>query len=279
MPAIWKVNSIIGLFFSALSVVLLIQEGLEVGVVAPLHRLLDYYKAALDFLLSWADPFVARFVETIKSLVLVNLQFNPWWKYLFVPMWLYFCAAAVTTLSAQRSIPYAIFDATIGAVIALASSATASTMPINTASSIPVFIVALGFVVFGFAEITWHSLFHTPSNQNRWTKLLRFSAAYPLGNAVAAAAVVALSAKSADLGYIIPAVAQLLCIVILMAFRNILAAFYGATFERQPGARWLQSLLAYGTFIHGFRVLIVIFGAILFIILGARRPVAHGPIQ
>jgi hypothetical protein len=263
-----KINSFFGLLFGAISVLLLIQEGLELGVGAPLVRLLNYYKAALDFFLSWADPLVARFIEVLKSLAFIDLHLNPWWKYLFVPMWLYFFTAALTALNVHHSVTYFIFYVTAGAVVAVTLSAAASTMPLSTVSSFPVLIIAVGFVVFEFAGNVWVTLFRPLLSQGRWMQFLLGLAAYPLVDAVIATVVISVSIKSAREGYPMPAIAQVLCIVVLMAFRNITASFSGATFERKPRLGRRRTFVGYGTFVHGRRVLIAICGAILFAVLG-----------
>lgn len=272
MKQVWKLNSIISLIFSALSVVLLIKEGLDVGVGAPLLRLLHYYKSLIDFLLTWADNPLRDFIGLLKSFVLMNFHFNIWWKYLFIPMWLYFFSSAMTaltmtSLTMTHRILYCIFDVATGGSIALISSVAASALPLDTASARPVLIISAGFVAFGFGDICWHTAFLTPVGANRLNKFLWFFAAYPLANFIIAVVVVTISSILAQSGYLVPAVAQLLCIVVLMALRNLAAAAYGATFERMQGETWRTKFAGYATGVHGRRVLIVIFAAILFLLL------------
>jgi hypothetical protein len=269
MKIIWAINSLFGLIFGALSVVLLIQEGLNEGLSAPLVRLLNYYKIVIEFSLTWADPFIKDFVAFLKGWTPIDFQFNPWCKYLFTPMWLYFCASAAAVFKANHRIFYSIFLAIMGTVIGLISCVAASHWPLDTTSILPSLTIVTGFVVFGFGEILWHTAFHTPKGESRSVHFLQFSTVYPVANLVIAVGIVGISLKSAQLGQPIPAIVQVLCIVVLMALRNFAAAFYGATFYRLPGeGSWGTKFKQYATFAHGRRVLAVICAAILFMVLG-----------
>jgi len=268
MRPFWIAVSFLTFLFGALSIASLIQEGLDVGIAAPLLRLLNYYKKSLDVFLSWADPPIVELVQILKNWVHIDWRFNPWWKYLFAPIWLYFSAAAATVLVAQKRIFFFIVDFTFGCVTALGTSVASSAFPLDTSSPIPVIIISAGFVAFGLCEIPWHRGYGILPNQNRSRTLLWFAAAFPLANLIIAIVVVAFSWASASYGYPIPAIAQILFIVVSMALRSLVAAAYGATFLRKSGEDWLRNLLAYGTFKHGWRVLSVIGAAVFFIACG-----------
>ena len=268
MYLFWRINSTIGLIFGTLSIALLIQEGLDVAISAPLMRLLNYYKAVLDFFLGWADPYLKDIAQHIREYVNIDFHFNPWWKYLFAPMWLYCCAAATTAITAHRSILYAIFYAFTGSAIALVSSLVASIWALDSASAGPVLVIAVGLALFGFGGVVWHTIFLTPPEQSKKWKLVKFSAAYPGGNLLIAVLVSWVSIKLGRIGYFIPSVVQVLAAVSLMALRDLSAGAYGATFERAPLESWRKKFRSYGTSVHGRRETAVICAAILSIVLG-----------
>jgi hypothetical protein len=260
--------SLLTFLFGAFSIVSLIQEGLNVGIGAPLLRLLDYYRKSLDVFLSWADLPLMELVQTLTNWIQIDWRLNPWWKYLFAPTWLYFSAAAATVLVAQGRIYFFLVDFISGSVIALSTSVASSAFPLDTSSPIPVIIMSAGFVAFGLCEFPWHRGYGVLPSQSQSRTLFWFAAAYPLANLIIAIVVIALSFASANYGYPIPAIVQVLFIVVSMALRSLAAAIFGATFLRKPGEDWRKNLLSYGTFRHGWWVLSVIGAAVFFIACG-----------
>jgi hypothetical protein len=187
-------------------------------------------------------------------------------------MWLYFFSSAMAVLTVtyftwKMKISWTLYDIVVGSAIALFASVAASSFPLDTTSLTPVLIIAAGFFVFGFADICWHAIFIFPVGVNRLNRFLWFFAAYPLANIIVAGGVVVISIFATQNGVNVPAVAQVLAIVVLMALRNLAVAVYGATFERMEGITWKTQFNRYGTAIHGRRVIIVIIAAVFYLSL------------
>jgi hypothetical protein len=91
------VATLLGNLAGALSLALLVKQGLSEGLVAPLQTLFDYYDAIIQFLLGWATTYVGP-VGTFLAHGAGHKDFvlSPDWKHIFV-------ALAIPAVAAWRT--------------------------------------------------------------------------------------------------------------------------------------------------------------------------------
>ena len=264
---IWRIIQTGLLIYSVLSVMALIQMGLNFGIGKPLTALLDLYHTIASFIGMLLHPIVEPFVLSVARLLNIRLPYNPWWVHLFIPMSLYLLTIGLAIRVGHKREMAGIVLAVVGAIVAFVSSLAASAWPLDSVSPEPALLIGIGFVVFLFLCVTWHSLFIAPQGTRRRT-FWRFALAYPLFNVIIVLFVVWGSGNLRAIGYSVPGAIQVLTMAFLMASRDICAGAYGATFERPPQVPWLKHFVNYTTTFQGARTLGVIVAAVLILALG-----------
>jgi hypothetical protein len=138
----------IGLPFAVLSVVKLWALGLHVGLKGPFAAILTFYQTKfVDPLLGWAEPLL-RFILTY---VAVNLHLHNHWKYMFVPMWLYFGADARTYWH-RRQQRSAIVTLIWGGLIALSASIASGVTSLDDPAMLPLVFPVAGFIIYEIGQ-------------------------------------------------------------------------------------------------------------------------------
>ena len=83
----WKVATWLGNFAGALSLALLLKQGISEGFAAPLRTLFDYYDELVQFLLGWVHPFLAPVVTFVaRAGGHDHFILSPDWRHIFVAL-------------------------------------------------------------------------------------------------------------------------------------------------------------------------------------------------
>lgn len=73
-----------------LSLILLIKQGWDVGFVAALQTIIEYYRSVMEFLFGWAEPYIRIALQYLEHLTGIALHLSPEWKHLFFLLGIYF---------------------------------------------------------------------------------------------------------------------------------------------------------------------------------------------
>lgn len=149
--------SILGLIFGTLSVVMLIQQGFNYGIVSPLQLILDYYDQAMQTLFGWSEPWLRSQLETLGRWFGWDAHLYPHWKYVFVLTWLYIFPWVRVWFS-HRAWGYATYLSVVGISISLAVALAcgvvdlAARQDLGVRSFLIVAIPVVGIALFGIAR-------------------------------------------------------------------------------------------------------------------------------
>lgn len=251
---------------SIISVINLMQLGFKFGLHAPLQALLTFYTDAAAVISRTADPIIQFCAGVLRAWTPFSLPYNAWWAELFIPMSFYVSSNALGISVAHKRKYSAAFFVVIGTFISLVCSVIASIWPPTSATSEVPLIIGAGFVVFHLWSISWHTAVIANPRERTMT-FSKFLFAYPFANCIIVAAVVFTAFQARIAGYPVPVPIQVLSMVIVMAFRDIAAGAYGATFERKPDFKWIRQFLGYSTTYQGLRALMIIIAAMATLIM------------
>lgn len=271
--------SLLGVVTGILSLVSLIRATFNLGLVAPLNLILEYYKALLDALFGWADAPLQIALEVFGKWLDINADLDPDWNHIFVLMWLYFSSDAKTNWEDRRS--FAIFSIALGGVVALTSS-IAIGLPNTRTESGSLFRAAIpmiGIFAWEFIRDIWSTFFtiSTPSRDFQgMTRREIFSylvAVYAAPVLIVGLFIILLTGVAARHGIFSSGVdVGMIAIggyVIAMAFYWLGRGFYLATFDRRPGESWNGRRLRSGSTYLGGLMLTIIIGGIIFLMMNA----------
>jgi|CXWL01.1.fsa_nt_gi hypothetical protein len=82
--SIWRFAGIIGAVCGAISIVLLVRQAVDIGLVAPLQTMLDWYRAAIDLLLSPIAPAAESGMRWLQQRFPDLVDPSPDWKHYLV---------------------------------------------------------------------------------------------------------------------------------------------------------------------------------------------------
>lgn len=86
-----------------LSLVLLIKQGWDLGLIAPLETLIEYYRRLMDVLFGWSEPCIRDMLHWLQGATGITLHLSPEWKHLFFLLGIYFTNDA-TNLMSNRTV-------------------------------------------------------------------------------------------------------------------------------------------------------------------------------
>lgn len=84
MQTVGKIASGLGTALGAASVIILLQQGLSLGFVAPLQVMIDWYGHAVDLAFRPVTPIIEWFVDQLGRQFPGSVVLNPAWRHLFL---------------------------------------------------------------------------------------------------------------------------------------------------------------------------------------------------
>ncbi|MBP6014172.1 MAG: hypothetical protein KBA31_18230 [Alphaproteobacteria bacterium] len=169
-----------GVVFAALSLVLLVKHGFDMGTfAAPLDLALTYYEDVTRVLVGWIAPLAQR----AAALAGFELSFQPHWKHFFLLTLLY-CGAWTRASGGEKG--SRVFDAVWGVVMALAAGLAAGLVPVAPGAEgaadailIAAFPIA-AVLLFDIGDSIWlrfsvRVLMNVKTDVTWWEEVLSFS--------------------------------------------------------------------------------------------------------
>lgn len=132
LKIIFKIFNVLTILMASVSLLLLIKEGFEFGLAAPLLRLSEYYESWIQFALGWAEPPILFALRVVTAKFEWDPTLYPHWKHFFVLLMIYFGADARDTLRYDRKL--ATFLSVFGIFIAAVVSVGSGLVPLQTGS-------------------------------------------------------------------------------------------------------------------------------------------------
>lgn len=221
MNAVWRVASALGIVASSLSLLLLAKQGFDLGFVAPLKLMLDFYQQAVEFLLGWADAPLKDVLRYIGDWMGVDLHLYPHWKHIFMPMWLFFSANAKVNWGRGRK-RTTLFTMIWGSLVALAASVASGTVALDDPNMFPVIFPVVGFVVYDAVHSTWDAIFHNPPGYTSWQSFNYYQSRFTLSNAIIGSVVIFVGLLARRMGLPTSNLVLVIIYVIALAMRRIM---------------------------------------------------------
>lgn len=97
-----SVLGVLGRVFGALSLLALLQHSLEFGLSITFEIVLDIYLTALRATIGLLDPLLIWVIETIPTLLSIELRFDEGWRHIFVILQILFVRDAGTAFANHR---------------------------------------------------------------------------------------------------------------------------------------------------------------------------------
>src|SRR5215467_3195847 len=135
----------LGFLTSVLSIVFLLKQGFDLGFVAPLQRVLDFYDWTTRLALGWAEPWIQEQLKPVSRWLGLELKLSASWRHVFVLMELYFGAHARANWNQGRP-RFGLFTAVWGLIVALIASTMAGAIALRDPNANLLFA---GFPIFG----------------------------------------------------------------------------------------------------------------------------------
>lgn len=182
----------LGLTFGTLSVVMLVTNWSDYGLVVPLQIMLDYYEQAMKVLFGWAEPWIEERLTSLGEWAGAKLDLYPHWKHVVTLFALYVGAQNrevwYVANNIQGIIPVgegappevrfgygrAIYYTLWGALCALATGIAAGTVPLTSAENgvLVVAITMVGLAGRDVGLIPWNALtYYVQHLLRRWWKV------------------------------------------------------------------------------------------------------------
>ena len=261
-------GSIIGLATGALSLVLLAQQGLALGFVAPLQIIIDFYQRTIDIFFGWADAPLSLLAQAFAARFDLDIALQPHWKHILVPMWLYVGADCRVMWSIKRE-RAAIFFAIVGGALAVAASIGAAAAPMDDPWMRPVLFPVAALFAFNFLQAIWDALFKRRPGRTRLQVFAYYAGLFAVGNLAIGAIVVAVGLLARDLNLQGLSLVLLLLLVGLIASRDLLVSAFGVSKRLAPGQSWWAGYSATANVRLGSMVLATLGAALGFLALNA----------
>ncbi|MFZ1991379.1 MAG: hypothetical protein WAW96_16590 [Alphaproteobacteria bacterium] len=163
----------LGIAAGSLSLVMLINRGIEIGWTAPLQTMLDFYHQLIGYVFNWAETPLASILARLGAFFSIDLQLYPHWKDVVVLLWLYFSADSRMYLSGGR-ILRGMFGLLSGMAIAIISGVASGTVPLTDAPSnmlMAAFPIA-GVIFYELLRYIWAVFFMNPEDKRPWWRRL-----------------------------------------------------------------------------------------------------------
>lgn len=277
LPSRWSTFGFIGILFGAASVIKFIRITISFPLSKWLSMLLETYENIVQFWLGWLDPYIRYFVAAslnwlMKSFgVYLHIYVYPHWKYMAIPIWLYFARAAAINYNKGRT-SFAIFEIVWSSFGALITSIVAATIPAGEEDLLIVFIIITGLIVIESVNLIYAAKIYRWSNPKYvypidlavtpWWKIwFGYMHRHTLSNFLLAIVVLLLGLALKKNGIAIPAAFLILLYLILMSLRNMmLGARDQLRHSRRTGDKFEEILSESGNWRHG-RTVIAVLGA------------------
>jgi hypothetical protein len=258
-----KILSGLGYLMGILSLVMLAKQGLELGFVAPLERIITYYSAVIDVLFGWADDPLARLVESL-TVHFPDIRLQPHWKYILVPMLLYVGAdcRVMWRIGRRRA---AVFFWLSGGLLALVASIGAGAVPIDDEYMRPVLFPVGALFMFNFLQAIWDALFKPVPGRTQWQVFRYYAGLFAVGNLAIGAIVLLVGQLLWGSGISGINLLLILLLVGLLAIRDLTVSALNVGARRQPGQTWRQSFLSMANVRLGIAVLGTLGAALVFV--------------
>lgn len=263
-----------GYLCAVLSLVSLLRLGFDIGLAAPLNKMLEFYVNILQLSFGWADPYLKALLHFIDEHFALNLQLYPHWKQLFVPMWLYFSTGAKAHWDDQRR-SLAIWIIVFGFILAFIVSVASSSMPLNTQSMLP-FLFSVATMILYSSVMTGIMTTYPPHKTirrgvvySRWRILLYYIIAFPLADSFIGIAILLFGNLVRQFAFVSLNLVLLFIYIFSLALRNLAVSAWIATFDRAEGQPWIHRFQDIVAHRQGLLILSTVVGAALFLALNA----------
>jgi hypothetical protein len=177
--AVWSVAGLLGLLAAAMSITLLVQHSLDVGLVPILQLVLDYYQWFRTALLSPLEPLANLIAAKISELIYLDLKLSEHWGDVFVLMVLYLGARAKAYWN-KGARAHATIRFSLGFLVSFITAVIAGAWSdVGVLSGMMIFItVVVGFLVFDSLDASWAALAYRKPDQtwiDEYVRYLEFS--------------------------------------------------------------------------------------------------------
>ena len=267
--------SLLGAGASILSVVLLISHGFDVGFVAPLLMLLDYYQAFVSWALDWASPYLVTLLDRLSSVLDLHLTLHAHWQHVFILMWLYLSGDFRAYWERKRR-KSAIGLLIFGAIIALASSIGSGVVPLDDPRLLVVIFPVAGFVFYEAAKSPWSAWLYRRKGDSWWGTCRYYLVAFAATNLLAGTLAYAVGLAVRSTGFSSPGLLALFVFFILLVIRNFVMGARYAKMQEANGGSWQSRFFQSATARLGIFLASILIGALLFIVLNAGLKLVPG---
>jgi len=269
-----------GRIVAALSAISLIRLAFSVGLAAAFSTALEYYAILVNALLGWAQLYCQQLASVVGRYLSLNLEVRPYWKHIFILLGAYFFRSASTNYAYGYK-GAAMLCLVWGAVVALAASVVASTIPFRVEDLHGNFILAIIVVAGIFLFDLGKQLFNATFIRERaakiygvpvwpWWEFFRPNAllcsAQAIGSIAFVWAVLRLQfVRSAQ----IPGIAALVCLIIgLVIYRLMIAAAEAGGLKRDDET-WVHAFSRTNSAGIAVSILGLIFWTVVFLLASA----------
>lgn len=257
----------VGYSMNVLSLVSLVEEGLDFGVSAPLDSILKHYEKVVERLLGRTEPYLRYGLERLRDIIGFDLRLFAHWKHFFVPMFFYVTATSSVNVGRSRY-DSAIFTLIWGVPLALASAVASGSVPLDDPRMFPAIPPIIGFMVFQTGQGIWDASRHRYGDNTWWQSFRYFLKWFVLFDAILGPAAIFIVLWF-EIGLSNPSVVAFLIFITLLAFRTLGVAAWAAAKDRDVTKTWYQKFKTLGGFHLGIRILGVLVGTLLVFVTDA----------
>lgn len=175
LKSVWRISGIMGLLAAALSLSLIVQHALSLGLSPVFQLILDYYSWFRSAVLSPVAPLANSLALWIAEKIGLDLALSDRWGDVFVLLSLYFTSRArAYWQSGSRS--HATLRFALGLPIAFLTAVFAGLFPDDRSfMALAIFlIIALGLVLFDFIDATWAAIFYRRPSVSLMQEIYRY---------------------------------------------------------------------------------------------------------
>ncbi|WP_229802355.1 hypothetical protein [Paramylibacter ulvae] len=164
--AVWSIAGKMGLLAGALSITLLVQHSLDVGLAPALQIVLDYYEWFRSALMSPLQPIAELIAAKIAQFLNLNIELSEHWGDVFVLMVLYLGARAKAYWDTGAR-THAAIRFVLGVLISFVTAILAGTWSeVGVLSGLMIVMtVVIGLFVFDVFDASWAALAYRRPDQ------------------------------------------------------------------------------------------------------------------
>lgn len=172
---------VLGVLWAAISIVLLVREGLELGPLAgPFAAILSYYEFVMAFLFSPFEPYAERVGVWLFGWFSLELKLGSHWKYVYTLISLYVGAQALHAWRAGNR-GFSLYRISVGLIIGFVGAASIGVLPLDAiySSLLTPLLLGLTFAAYQLCNSFWISVFWRGRDLGSFWPGFRFSYWYP----------------------------------------------------------------------------------------------------